>query len=58
MEINYEPKNKEVLEACCLVIEFKANEKKESKADVRKTRLSIDAILDKRALRETIGLYC
>ncbi len=57
-EIDYEPKNKEVLEACCLVMEFKADEQKAAKADVRETRLSIDAILEQRALRETIELHC
>lgn len=58
IELEYEHSNKEVLEKCCLVMEFKAAEEKESKADARETRLSIDAILDKRALRETIELHC
>lgn len=58
IELEYEHNNKEVLEKCCLVMEFKAAKEKESKADARETRLSIDAILEQRALRETIELHC
>jgi hypothetical protein len=54
-EIDYEPKNKEMLENCCsLVMEYKANEKKVSRETKRETRLSIDLILEKRRLQETI----
>jgi len=58
IELEYEHNNKEVLEKCCLVMEFKTDEKKITTKARRGTRLSIDAILEQRALRETIELHC
>lgn len=56
IELEYELNSKSIIEKCCAVINAEADKKKVSKEAKRGTRLRIDAILDKRALLETIEL--
>ena len=56
-EIEFESNNKEVLEKCCLVVEYHQNKAQSVKLYKRETRLSIEAILEQKALREDLELY-
>ena len=57
-DLEYESNNKKILEKCCLVIEYHQNKKQESKYAKHSTRLSIDAILEKRKLIKDAELDC
>ena len=58
IELEYESNSKSIIEKCCAVINAETDKKKAPKEAKRGTRLRIDAILDKRALLETIELGC
>lgn len=55
-EIEFESNNKEVLEKCCLVIEYHTNKAQESKDAKHITRVAIQDILDQKKLRKDAEL--
>ena len=57
-EIEFESNNKEVLEKCCLVIEYHANTQQESKDAKHTTRVAIQDILEQKKLRKDAELDC
>ena len=57
-EIEFENDNKEVLEKCCLVIEYHTNKAQESKGAKHITRVAIQDILEQKKLRKDAELDC
>jgi hypothetical protein len=57
-EIEFENDNKEVLEKCCLVMEYHKNQQQELKDVEHTTRAAIQDILDQKKLRKSFELDC
>jgi hypothetical protein len=55
-EIEFENDNKEVLEKCCLVMEYHKDTQQESKDAKHTTRVAIQNILDQKKLRKSFEL--
>jgi hypothetical protein len=55
-DLEYESDNKEVLEKCCMVIEYHQNKNQEKKEAKHTTRAAIQHLLEEKRLRKDAEL--
>jgi len=55
-DLEYESDNKEVLEKCCMVIEYHQNKHQEEKEAKHTTRVAIQHLLEEKRLRKDAEL--